>query len=105
MSLLTPSGISPPGPSLTGFWLGFFIAAVVIVAVVALVLSVIRLVNRIEQQAATAVVVLAHGAHASAPLLGLVQANAHLEALGRALSGAAAPAAPSGPRSSRSFKP
>lgn len=83
MHLLTQLEITSPSDSVGGFWVGFWIATVVILAVVILVGTTITLVNKLERQTATVVMHLSRATQATAPLQRLAAANSHLQTLAR----------------------
>jgi len=64
-----------------GWWFGLSLASVLIATLAALVVTVITLVNRIERQAASIRDSLVAGGAATRPLLDLVEANVHLDAI------------------------
>jgi hypothetical protein len=64
-----------------GWWAGLSVASVLITALAALVVTVITLVNRIERQAGSILDHLTATGVATRPLLDIVEANVHLDAL------------------------
>ena len=66
-----------------GWWVGLSTASVLIAVLAALVVTVITLVNRIERQAGSILDHLTATGERSRPLLDLVEANVHLEAIAR----------------------
>ncbi len=64
-----------------GWWVGLSVASALIAVLAALVTTVIALVNRIERQAASILDNLAASGERTRPLLDLVEANVHLEAI------------------------
>jgi predicted PurR-regulated permease PerM len=66
-----------------GWWVGLSVASVLIAALAALVLTVITLVNRIERQAASIIDHLVDTGEETRPLLDLVEANFHLQAIAK----------------------
>lgn len=64
-----------------GWWAGFTVASVLLAALAALVVTVICLVNRIERQAGSILGHLVASGEATRPLLDLVEANVHIQAI------------------------
>ncbi len=64
-----------------GWWVGFGVASVLVALLAALVVTVITLVNRIERQAGSILDHLTATGVATRPLLDVVEANVHLDAL------------------------
>jgi hypothetical protein len=64
-----------------GWWVGLSVASVLIAVLAALVVTVITLVNRIEEQAGSIKASLTAAGESTRPLLDLVEANIHLGTL------------------------
>ena len=64
-----------------GWWVGLSVASVLIAALAALVVTVIGLVNRLERQAGSILDHLVDTGDSTRPLLDLVEANVHLQAM------------------------
>lgn len=64
-----------------GWWAGLGVASVLVAVLAALVVTVITIVNRIERQAGSILDHLTATGAATRPLLDMVEANVHLDAL------------------------
>ncbi len=77
MLVMTPIAAFAAG----GWWVGLSVASVLIAVLAALVVTVVTLVNRIERQAASIQDALTAAGEGTRPLLDLVEANVHLDAI------------------------
>jgi hypothetical protein len=64
-----------------GWWFGLVLASVLVATLAALVVTVIGLVNRIENQAGSILDNLTAAGEQTRPLLDLVEANFHLDTI------------------------